>query len=120
MQAISNSAATAPVDYIHPVTGMRYTFRYFLGTPAYDGSKDPYAVLVEFPNPNGKILAHYHDVDQFQILVHGDGKVGKHPVEKFSLHYTDAYTTYGPIYAGEEGIAFFTIRTERGEPPFYM
>ena len=120
MQAISRNAASTPMDYIHPTTGLRYAFSYFLGKWDYDGSKDPFAVLVEFPNPNGTLLAHFHDVDQFQIVVQGDGKVGRHPLGKFGIHYTDAFTTYGPIHAGAEGISFFTIRTERGAPPHYM
>jgi len=69
----------------------------------------PQAFLVE-QDPHSEGKPHFHDVDQFQIFARGDGKMGKHPVHPFSVHYADAFTPYGPISAGNEGLGYFTIR----------
>ncbi len=56
------------------------------------------------------IAPHFHEVNQFQVIVGGYGKLGKQEVKPFSLHYTNGYTGYGPITADDEGISFFTLR----------
>jgi hypothetical protein len=38
--------------------------------------------------------------------------LGKQEVQPLTLHYTNAYTGYGPIGAAEDGIAFFTLRNQ--------
>lgn len=54
---------------------------------------------------------HYHEVDQFQIVVTGTGKLGGHVAVAGTVHYSDAYTSYGPITTtGPEGLSYFTLR----------
>jgi hypothetical protein len=43
-------------------------------------------------------------------VVSGHGKLGPHDTGTVAVHYTDAYSAYGPIVAAEEGIAWFTLR----------
>ena len=54
--------------------------------------------------------AHYHTVDQFQIIVDGEGKFGRQAVSPYYAHFTRAYTPYGPLHSGK-GWAFLTLRT---------
>lgn len=70
----------------------------------------PQAFLVERLYPNARIDPHFHDVDQFQVVVQGDGRIGKTPVGPVTFQYADAFTPYGPIVANDQGIAFFTLR----------
>lgn len=72
--------------------------------------QNPQGFLVERAYPNPVITPHFHDVDQFQVVVEGEGTIGKRPVGPIAFHYADAYTPYGPIKGGETGISFFTLR----------
>src|SRR5262249_1079365 len=65
----------------------------------------------------GKIFEpHFHIVDQFQIVCEGSGKFGKHDLVPYSVHFSRAYTPYGPIVADSKpGISFFVLRA-RGDP----
>ena len=69
----------------------------------------PMAYLVE-QDPNTHLRPHFHEADQFQVVVAGGGTLGKHAVGPTSVHYTDAYTPYGPIEAGTGGVHYFTLR----------
>ncbi len=73
----------------------------------YDG---PQAFLVDLPEPGATVEPHFHDVDQFQVIVRGEGRFGKDRVSEFCFHYADAYTPYGPIVGPADGISFFTLR----------
>lgn len=67
------------------------------------------AFLVEQKSP--ELRAHFHEVDQFQIVVSGRGSLGREPVTVGAVHYTDGYTSYGPIRTADaEGLAYFTLR----------
>src|SRR3954464_6042448 len=46
--------------------------------------------------------AHYHAVDQFQIICDGKGKFGHHDVEPYVVHFSRAYTPYGPLHSDKE------------------
>ena len=70
----------------------------------------PQGFLVERPYPKPVIDPHFHDVDQFQVVVAGNGRMGKKPVAPITFQYADAYTPYGPIVGFDEGISFFTLR----------
>jgi rubredoxin len=53
---------------------------------------------------------HFHSVDQFQVLIKGKGKMGRHPLNTYSVHFSKAYTPYGPFCADEEvGLTFFNL-----------
>ena len=66
--------------------------------------------MSEMPDPGSVIDPHFHDVDEFQVIVCGDGKFAGAAVEGIVYHYADAYAPYGPIVAGEKGIDFITLR----------
>jgi hypothetical protein len=61
-------------------------------------------------DPNTVIKAHFHQANQFQVVVAGGGRLGKRDVAPILVHYTDAYTPYGPINAGDDGLHYFTLR----------
>lgn len=70
----------------------------------------PQAFLVE-QDPGTVIESHFHEEDEFQIVVAGSGSLGRHPVEPIRVHYAGAHTGYGPITSGREGLSYFTLRT---------
>ena len=119
MRAISRAEVDKPRESIHPTTGMRYLISDFFGDHTARG-EGPQGFLVEFPNPGGHIRPHFHDVNQFQVVVEGNCRVGTHPAASVAVHYADAYTTYGPIVAGDQGFSFFTLRAESTRGSNYM
>lgn len=72
----------------------------------------PQVLLVEQQIAHSKILPHFHGVDQFQVIVAGEGKLGQHAVGPVSLHYTNRFTAYGPIQAGPRGLSYYVLRPE--------
>lgn len=89
--------------------GMRWNTN-FMQPPK--GTRLPQAFLVE-NTPHRHLRTHYHDVDQFQVITSGGGTLGKHAVKPYAVHFSRALTPYGPIQAGDEGIAWLTIRARR-------
>jgi hypothetical protein len=83
--------------------------RSYIGTPG-SMAEGPQAFLVERPYPNPRVAPHFHDVDQFQVIVGGDGRMGKKEVKPITFQYADAFTPYGPIVGRDHGIDFFTLR----------
>ncbi len=69
----------------------------------------PMAFLVE-QDPGVTVGAHFHQSDQFQVMVKGGGRLGVHDVEPVSVHFTGAFSAYGPIRAGAEGLHYVTLR----------
>ena len=108
------SAADAKVHESSGKTGNHYVVsRYF--------TEGPQAFRIDFSEPHGVIKPHFHRVNQFQVIVGGGGTLGRNPVVPTAFHYTDGFTPYGPIVAGDEGISFFTIRsTPDGSGAHYM
>ena len=68
------------------------------------------AYLVDMPDEGSHISPHYHDVDQYQVVVAGSGTIGPHPLRPVTFQYADAFTPYGPIIAHEDGLSFYTLR----------
>ena len=68
----------------------------------------PQAFLVQ-GTPGRVIKPHFHDYDQYQVIVSGDGLMGKHQLTVNAVHYSRAHTPYGPILFGE-GMGFLTLR----------
>ena len=71
---------------------------------------EPQILLVEQPVPGSVLLSHYHASDQFQLFIDGDGKLGSHDIHPISIHYTNRFTGYGPIIAGDHGINYYVLR----------
>jgi hypothetical protein len=99
--------------------GMGFWHTLYLGRTRYNmapGEPDPpahalfpMAFLVE--QDAGEVAnAHYHQTDQFQVVVAGDGTLGSHAVRPVAVHFAGAFTAYGPIRAGANGLTYFTLR----------
>ncbi|MEK9723866.1 MAG: hypothetical protein VW405_10350 [Rhodospirillaceae bacterium] len=80
----------------------------------------PQGFLVE--QPAGAItLPHFHETNQFQVVVGGGGRFGKFPVPPLSVQYANAHTPYGPIVGDDEaGITYFTLRATWDPGAKYM
>lgn len=103
---------TISVDDVRPVVvghgENRYTMTDYLGR--FNAEADgPQAYLVRQESP--ELRAHFHEVDQFQVVLAGDGTLGADRARRGVLHYTDAFTAYGPIRTDPAvGLAYFTLR----------
>ena len=80
-----------------------------VGAGATTGTIHPMAFLVE-QAPDTAFSAHFHQADQFQVVAGGAGSLGRHGVRTGSVHYANAYSPYGPVAAGHEGLDYFTLR----------
>jgi hypothetical protein len=100
--------------------GVSFWHTLYIGTSRYNmapGTPDPaadalfpMAFLVE-QDPGSTASAHYHQQDQFQLIVGGHGTLGTHAVRPVTVHFTAAHTAYGPIRASaDEGVWYFTLR----------
>ncbi len=89
-----------------------------LPRPAPD-TLHPVAFMVE-EEPGATLNAHFHEADQFQLFVTGDGRLGRYPIAPFAVHYADAFTPYGPIHAGPHGLSYLTLRNAWDNGPQYM
>lgn len=69
----------------------------------------PMAFLVE-QDPAKVVQPHWHQADQFQVVVDGKAKMGTHDVEGVAVHFTSRFSAYGPIAASEKGVHYFTLR----------
>jgi hypothetical protein len=79
----------------------------------------PMAFLVE-KDAAAITRPHFHQADQYQVIVQGGGRLGVHDVATVSVHYTDRYSAYGPIVAAGEGISWFTLRNAWDPGARYM
>jgi hypothetical protein len=100
--------------------GVTFWHTLYLGTTRYNmapGTPDPapdalfpMAFLVE-QDPGSTASAHYHQQDQFQLVVGGYGTMGLHEIRPVTVHFAGAHTAYGPIKASpDEGVWYFTLR----------
>ena len=99
--------------------GMGFWHTLYLGTTRFNmaageadpppGAVFPMAFLVE-QDPGEVANAHFHQADQFQVVVAGDGSLGTHEVRPVMVHFAGAFTAYGPIRAGAAGLTYFTLR----------
>jgi hypothetical protein len=100
--------------------GVTFWHTLYLGTTRYNmapGTPDPdpaalfpMAFLVE-QDPGSTASSHYHQQDQFQLVVGGHGTMGLHDIGPVTVHFTGAHTAYGPIKASsDEGVWYFTLR----------
>jgi len=81
----------------------------FVRTDPSESDPSPNGFLVE-QQPDSVILPHFHQANQFQVFVAGHGVLAKHPVTPVTVHYANAYSPYGPIRAGADGLHYFTLR----------
>ena len=105
MHAVARSEARIKVVQVAGGVGERHGY---IGEPG-DLSQAAQAFLVVRPFAGARIEPHFHDVDQFQVVVDGGGRIGKKRVTPVTFQYADAFTPYGPIVADEK-LSFFTLR----------
>ncbi len=89
--------------------GCEYFRSDFFGSARISGRERPQGFYVE-QAPGSTVPPHFHEVDQFQVVVRGRGVLGRHAISPVSVHYTNAYTGYGPIHADPGGLDYFTLR----------
>jgi hypothetical protein len=113
------SVEEAAAKYGTDPTGAVGCIRNFFGVNNELGP-GPQGFLVEM-TPRSLGRAHYHPVDQFQVFFGAPGATyQKQPVPPAMVHYSDAFTPYGPFAAGEEGLSFFTLRARANQRIHYM
>ena len=76
---------------------------------AFPPPLEPIAFLVE-QGAHSSIPGHYHQADQFQVFVSGEGKFGIKPIEGMTVHYAMAFTPYAPIHAEGTNVEYYTLR----------
>ena len=111
------------------VLGETYVLRGYVGAAPVRGkyvegnevndNQLPQGFLVDQP-PGSITKPHFHETDQFQVFVGGDGRFGKKPAAPLTLQYANGHTPYGPIVAGERGIRYFTLRKSWDPGAKYM
>jgi hypothetical protein len=100
--------------------GVTFWHTLYLGTSRYNmapGTPDPdadalfpMAFLVE-QDPGTTATSHYHQQDQFQLVVNGEAMMGLHEVRPVTVHFSGAHTAYGPIRASQDaGVWYFSLR----------
>lgn len=103
-RAVSNSVGFWHTAFIG---GTRY--RPDTAPPPGPDTIYPVAFLVE-QDPDMLVGAHFHRSDQFQVMVQGGGRLGTHDTGPVAVHFAGAFTAYGPIRSGPEGLHYFTLR----------
>src|ERR1700688_3914012 len=86
--------------------GVTFWHTLYIGTTRYNmepGTPDPEPGVC-FPmaflvgqDPGSTASAHYHQANQFQLVVHGNATMGVHEVRPVTVHFASAHTAYGPI-----------------------
>jgi hypothetical protein len=85
--------------------------RYMASTAPPPGPEAVYPMAFLVEQPAGSVVAsHFHEANQFQLVVGGSGTLGTHAVQPIAVHYSNAFSAYGPITAGEEGLHYLTLR----------
>lgn len=84
----------------------------FFGRRSVDG--DGPQIYINNVYPGVELAAHFHKVDQFQVFFGNEGATFlRHPIPPVMVHYTDAYSTYGPFQAGSgQALMYATIRAQ--------
>lgn len=83
-----------------------------------DNPATPRAFLIEGA-PGCEIRTHFHEHDQYQVIVTGDGMMGKHPLQVNAVHFARGYTPYGPLVFGEK-MSYLTLRMHKDSGAQYL
>lgn len=118
--AAEAAARSKPIQ----VHGREYIISEYIGSPPKRGiyvpgnevndDGRPQGFLVHQP-PNATTPAHFHEPNQFQVFVGGNGRLGAAHAPPLTVQYANGHTPYGPIVSGEEGVKYFTLR-QRWDP----
>jgi rubredoxin len=99
--------------------GGHFRWRTDFLAPPKEVQDEPIAFIAE-STPHRVLRAHFHICDQFQVIVKGGGVLGKHPLAIHAVHFSRAFTPYGPIVNNEEGLGFLTLRARRDPGAQYL
>jgi rubredoxin len=91
----------------------------FIKRPEDKTIDTPMAFLAE-GSAHRVLRTHFHQVDQFQVMYNGAGSMGRHPVGPGAVHFSRAYTPYGPIAYSDKGLGFITLRAHRDPGAQYL
>jgi rubredoxin len=91
----------------------------FIQRPEDKSIDTPMAFLAE-GSAHRVLRTHFHIVDQFQVIFNGAGSMGRTPVSPGAVHFSRAYTPYGPISYSDEGLGFVTLRAHRDPGAQYL
>jgi rubredoxin len=72
----------------------------------------PQAFLID-TTAGRRLPTHFHEVDQFQVVVKGDGRLAQHELATGGVHFARRFTPYGAITMGKQGLSFMTLRARR-------
>jgi len=96
--------------------GLETSFSGYFGVSAADsaahpelGTPFPVAYRIE-QDPHTQSHPHFHQTNQFQVFISGAGTFGKDAVQPVMAQYAQAFTPYGPIVAGDDGLSYLTLR----------
>ncbi len=115
MARFVSAASAARTRRQHTLDGVTYWRTDYFNT----AGESPQAFIVE-KSPGDVSRPHFHRENEFQVFVRGDGQFGRHAVQAYAVHYSGAYTGYGPIVPGERGLAYFTLRDRHDAGAFYL
>ncbi len=115
----TNRAQQARRRHLVLPNGTGYYKGEYMLAPVAENQPSPHAFLVE-QDPNTTILTHFHQQNQFQVIIGGSGTLGRHVVEPLLVHYAGAYTGYGPIICGPQGIQYLTLRAHHDPGANFM
>lgn len=113
----SNDVRRMPSAYTRPghevwVTGYmgKHTGAKISDPDAWAEELFPEAYIIE-QGPGVVGPPHFHRANEFQLVSVGSGTLGRKPVQPYVLHYAGAYTPYGPIDPGPNGLGYLTLRS---------
>lgn len=108
MLAVGSRAVAKATRRFLELSGFAYYKSQWM-TTSEDPKLSPTVFLIE-QLENTVLAAHFHLQNQFQLFVEGTGKIGGHEIAPITVHYAGAFTGYGPLVAGPEGLKYFTLR----------
>ncbi len=74
-------------------------------------SEEIYPVAFQIEQDPGHVAGvHFHQADQFQLLLPCDGKFGQRTVDRPIIHFAAACSAYGPLTSGTKVLRYFTLR----------
>ena len=119
MLLVTSAAAAMQRSHQVHVNGRDYTLAEYVGAAPTKGiyvqgneindNGLPQGFLVIQP-PGAVTPAHFHEPNQFQVFVEGDGRIGAYPTTPLTVQYANGHTPYGPIVAFASGVKYFTLR----------
>lgn len=98
--------------------GLHYARTNYFGCDT-SPADSPQGFLIE-QSPHSTVMPHFHGVNQFQVVVRGEGMLGRHALHPVCLHYTAAYTGYGPIRAHDDWLFYFTLRMQSEQGAHFL